>query len=244
MNTLLTISGWVGFIVTLISLYFSIKGHKPDPKLMYYIASKSIFEKDKTTLNDLKLYHQEEEIPRLTRTAVILFKDKSKTTIFGKQIHKDEPLRIEFAEGFKIVEYSIVKMTRKVNNFELKKIKDNVLAINFEFLDFHDGICIDIYHTGDISSPRITGTFIGLRNVLRNVKYKAPPLKIFLGFIALGIFPTIILFNILFNKQFPFINNLLLLGIMFIMVLSNEKFSERDIIPKELRSIFLDIKTS
>ncbi|MFD4819626.1 hypothetical protein [Peribacillus butanolivorans] len=160
MDNILTIIMWiitiVGFIATISSLVIGIR-----PKLMSYASSVNLIEKNKTTPKELKLLYYEDEVPRLTRTTFTLFK-KGYQTIFGEKILKEDPLRLEFAPDTKILDYSILKVTREVNNFEIKKTADNVLEINFKFLDSNDGINVTVLHTGDNTVPNVAGTIIGL----------------------------------------------------------------------------------
>ena len=143
---------------------------------MSYASSTNLIEKDKTTPKELKLLYYEDEVPRLTRTTFTLFK-KGYQTILGEKILKEDPLRLEFAPDTKILDYSILKVTREVNNFEIIKTAANVLEINFNFLDSNDGISVTVLHTGDNTVPNIAGTIIGLPDGL-----VTKPLGVFDGF--------------------------------------------------------------
>jgi len=158
------IVGWIIYILTIIAFvltYLSWKYGGARQRLMYFASSINLIEKNKTTPEELKLFFAEKEVTRLTRTSFVLFKTGN-NTVHGKNIIKEDPIRLEFAPEIKILDYSITKVTREVNAFKVNQIAENVLEFDFKFLDSKDGVCITIIHTGDSTVPKFTGTIMGL----------------------------------------------------------------------------------
>lgn len=156
--------GWLGTIVGIVGTVFGILGWKAavtKQRLMYYSSSINLIEKNVTIPKELKLFFSENEVTRLTRTSFVLFKTGNQT-ILGSNIIKEDPLRLEFAPETEILDYSITKITREAIDFKVNKTANNVLEMNFKFLDSKDGICMTILHTGDNTVPEFTGTIMGL----------------------------------------------------------------------------------
>jgi uncharacterized membrane protein YwzB len=60
---------------------------------------------------------------------------------------------------------AIAYKSRDSNNFSLQKVR-NAIIVNFDYIDFHQGIVIDVYHTGhDIKDIIIKGTVKGGRDL-------------------------------------------------------------------------------
>jgi hypothetical protein len=79
----------------------------------------------------------------------------------GVDIAEKDPLRIGFREG-EILDVRSVKETREAIQFEAEA-RGGVCYMDFDFLDRHDGVVLDLLHTGsDTDKPSIQGTVKGL----------------------------------------------------------------------------------
>ncbi len=101
----------------------------------------------------------------------------------------------------------------KNNNFSLEKINEHSTKIVFDYIDFNDGIILNIFHTGfKTSGFIIEGTFIGANKITYGIRDS--PIISKLDFVSKPV-------NYLINQQNLFLRitgYLLTLPTMFIML--------------------------
>jgi hypothetical protein len=108
------------------------------------------------------LYH-DQKVPRLARSEVVIWNDGN-STIKGGDIVQSDSLRLEFGTDVQILEASVVRATRQVNDVTVVVPQEqrNAALISFDFLDKGDGMRIVLLHTAKKLVPTIKGTIRGL----------------------------------------------------------------------------------
>jgi len=97
----------------------------------------------------------------------------------GKEtIRKDDaiissPLRLILPNDAMIFDFEIIE-SRKENNFVINQLENNILSLDFDFLDYNDGVIINFFHTpAKANDIQFKGSFIGAKSIqLGNVKNK------------------------------------------------------------------------
>jgi hypothetical protein len=109
------------------------------------------------------------DIPRLTRTVIVLWNDGEKT-IAGSDIVQDDPLCIDVGADASIVACSLLKSTRPVIQATCSHSTQgkSCAAVSFSFLDSGDGMVVEILHTGEQRYPTVSGTIRGIPRGLKN----------------------------------------------------------------------------
>lgn len=82
----------------------------------------------------------------------------------GSSIVTSDPLRFEFSDGSRVLDITISKATRGVNEFTAATECEhsNCVVIGCDFLDPGDGAVIEILHTDPNLYPTVKGTIRGI----------------------------------------------------------------------------------
>lgn len=155
-----TLSFLLGSIVTYIFYKRSIT--KPEP--CYAINNRILIANTKMQFGkNLKVLYEDREIEKLCSTKIIFWND-GKKTICGCDIVEKEPLRFVFdKKNVQILKASIIQKTRSAINPQVS-INPNIpeVSLSFDFLDYDDGVVIEILHTDLSNDIEVKGTIIGI----------------------------------------------------------------------------------
>lgn len=179
----------VGSIIISIILYLRSRKEKI---LVYVTRSFNLIHNSVVKVPGLSIKYEGNTLDALTLTK-IAFWNNGKGTINSNDIAPTDNLAIFPNEDILILEAAITYKSRESNNFSVAK-KGNSVAVNFDYIDFHQGVIIDVYHTGQTDkSLLIKGTVKGghevglgtipkyylLEKILQSLD-KLKPLNIFL----------------------------------------------------------------
>ena len=162
--------GWVGSLIGVVGVLigaigiFSYKISKSRAKPSFQKSSLRLLGRDEDNLpEDVTVLFKGQEVDRLTKTQLIIWNNGTEV-LNGEDIVSDDPLRIAFTEGTNILSYKILKTTRDVNKFSIKKDEDkpSQLFISFSYLDPSDGITLELLHDSSERYPNILGTIKGI----------------------------------------------------------------------------------
>lgn len=161
--------GWVGSIIGIVGILlgcigiFSYKISKSSPKPSYQKSSLPLLGRTQDILpKDVKVIYKGQSVNRLTKTTLIIWNNGTEV-LNGKDIVHKDPLRISFQEGDKILSHDVLKRTKDVNDFNLKKEEEfpHELYFDFSYLDPNDGISMEILHDSKERHPKLNGTIMG-----------------------------------------------------------------------------------
>ena len=123
------------------------------------------------------------EIPRLTRSVVVLWNDGEKT-VQGTDIVESDPLRIAIDDDCQVVACTLLKTSRPAIRADVALSsgpRPNII-LNFDFLDSTDGLVVEVLHTGKVRYLTVVGTVRGLPHGVRNrgrvLSQRAPTLQV------------------------------------------------------------------
>ena len=140
--------------------YIFYRKSKKEKLPVYYIKNTEIVKDELATINGLSitLYSQPIQALSLCRVA---FWNNGHETIRGDDIADADPLRIELLSTGQVLS-SRISFIRRDANRPVISHKSNSLYLNFDFLDYSDGVIIDIYHSGKGDNAlRVAGVIKG-----------------------------------------------------------------------------------
>jgi len=165
--------GWVGSLIGIIGIvigYILYRASLIGPRPVFQYRSINLIEKEKQALpSDVEIFFRGKKVSRLTKTYII-FWNSGKSTLYGKDIVDDDPLRFSFGKDAEILMARILKITKKMNKFEarINPKSPNEVIINFDYLDPNDGAVIEILHTSIQRTPECKGTIRGVPKGILN----------------------------------------------------------------------------
>ena len=148
-NTILELlsPGWVGTIVGLLGLMAAVVTYlltRPRTRLAYCYTGKRLLGLTTDGLPEgITVHYRGQDIPRLTRTLVVLWNVGEKT-ILGDDIVAADPLRLKLRGDGRVLAATVLKTKRDV--CEIKVLPNascpSETYIRFAFLDAGDGAVI------------------------------------------------------------------------------------------------------
>jgi len=162
--------GIVGLLIGIISIVIAYRVSRIGPRPVFQYRSINLIEKEKQALpSDVEIFFRGKKVSRLTKTYII-FWNSGKSTLYGKDIVDDDPLRFSFGKDAEVLRARIPKITKKMNKFEarINPMSPNEVIINFDYLDPNDGAVIEILHTSIQRTPECKGTIRGVPKGILN----------------------------------------------------------------------------
>lgn len=155
----------ITFLLGLIaSTIFYLKSLKYK-ELRYILKTYNLIKDYSSRFSNLSIKYNGEEVKNFS-VSKIIFWNNGKETIDGSDITKIEPLTISIGKDNKILDANIIQTNNQASQIAITEIKDNYLIINFEYLDYLNGVGINIIHNGlDLMDFKITGKIKGLRKI-------------------------------------------------------------------------------
>ena len=113
--------------------------------------------------NEVNVQYRGKDIPRLTRSVVVLWNDGERT-ISGADIVQEDPICIDAGADSSIVACTLLKSTRPVVQASCQQSTQDtkIVIVSFSFLDPGDGLVVEILHTGKERYPTVGGTIRGI----------------------------------------------------------------------------------
>jgi hypothetical protein len=155
----------ISIFLTFVFYYKSLRLKKP----VYSSQTNRLINRNLSTLKNIEIKYIGEIVENLSVTKIAIW-NSGKESIKKSDIASTDPLIIVAKKGLLIYDYDIV-IQKEVNNISLLKSNENTIKLDFEFLDFNDGIVFNIYHSGKESNDiEIKGTVIGANKITKGVK--------------------------------------------------------------------------
>jgi len=114
---------------------------------------------------DLEIYFKGRPVPFVSSTVFIVW-NAGNTLLRDSDIAQTDRLRFELPNGTDLLSHSIWKVSRTVNNVQLRPnvVNDTCcIEITFDFLEPNEGFICDIVHTARRDEIRMAGTILGSR---------------------------------------------------------------------------------
>lgn len=200
----------IGIILT---LYFFFKSKK-DKRPVINSKTFQLFTASPLIKNKLEIKYDGRSVDKILLTK-IAFWNAGREAIRKDDIAIKDALIIHAPNNTIIYDFEIIDQNQ-ANGFFIEKINEHELRIIFDYINFNDGILLNIFHS-DLRSEKIkvTGSFIGANKLvegfkedklLLSVDWVARPVNKYLNKSGLGnrillvliFIPTIVIFLILF----------------------------------------------
>jgi hypothetical protein len=158
---------WIGSLIGLIGLVVALciyRASRIGARPVYQSrAFRLIGVKEQALPNEVAILYSGRNVQRLTKTYIILW-NSGKAIVEGKDIVIDDPLRLEFSEGSEVLSARVIKETHKPNKFmvNINQQSNNIVFINFEYLNAQDGVTLELLHTSQERYPLVKGSIKGI----------------------------------------------------------------------------------
>lgn len=158
----LLIGGAIGAAVTLVGgyVFYVLQARRAAPSLAFQSSSWPVVTRSDQQVRGLGVTFRGADVPRLTRTRIAMWNPRW-AVIHGADIAESDPLRIGFRDA-EVLDVRLATQTRDAISFT-SEVRDGACYVEFDFLDRHDGVMLELLHTADDNArPSIQGTVKGL----------------------------------------------------------------------------------
>jgi hypothetical protein len=160
-----SIIGLLGFIVGVIGLILYLNSRTSSIPTCQFESLHLLGKKEQELPPEVEIFYKKKEVQRLTLTKVY-FWNAGKKMMSGDQVVEEDPLRCEFRfdPPDEILKAHVATSTNRVNKVTVSEAdnQNNILLIDFDYLNSKDGVRIDILHTGKDRYPDIKGSLRGI----------------------------------------------------------------------------------
>ncbi|ANI01285.1 hypothetical protein A210_01195 [Pseudomonas putida SJTE-1] len=160
--------GWVGSLIGIASIVGALVVYfltRQRTSLSYaYIGEHLLGSSSDTLPQQITVQFSGNPIPRLTRSIIVLWNSGEKT-ILGEDNVQSDCLRFQVGSDGEILSLAVLKASRDVNDFRLRKPSahaPNEAIAEFNFFDAKDGVVVEILHTSEARRPSVMGTIRGI----------------------------------------------------------------------------------
>lgn len=174
-NLATTILAVGAFIYSIIKDYIQNKKKQPT----YWLQTTHLVRETAKGLDGLSIRYKGREISDLSSTKFILW-NKGRDAIKRSDVASKSPIKITIDSDYEILDAFIDKMTDEDNNIKIRKQEDGKsVIVDFEFLDYNDGLSMVITHTAPSSDNfKVTGKVISGSKIeydrFASYPYKSP----------------------------------------------------------------------
>ena len=144
----------LAIIGILLTIYFAAKSRrKKEPK--YLMRTISLISSNIKKIKFLNILYKKLEIENLSVTK-LAFWNNGKETIRSSDVAPKNPIQVTIKSDFRILSCDIIYQKNESNGFVLKLSADKKnIIISFDYVDYLEGIVMQIYHTGNSSSDLV-----------------------------------------------------------------------------------------
>lgn len=170
----------IGLIVAFAIPYLLYVISKNDMKPCMSLRSNTLISGLDNKYEKLELRYSDEPVKNFTIT-VIKFWNEGKQTINKTDVAEKDPIRIEVADNYRILDSKLLKTTDNRNNFQLLTGEsEKSVLLTFDYVDKNDSVSIQVLHTGlsndDIKLP---GKIKGVNKIIDKSVDIGPSEKMF-----------------------------------------------------------------
>lgn len=167
--------GWLGTLLGILGIVFGLATYlwsRKRTSLSYaYLGEHLLGSKSDSLPEGISVQYQGEDIPRLTRSVIVLW-NSGESTVMGSDLVDIDPLRFCVETDGELLSVSLLKASRPVNAFKIRHPSahaPNEAIVEFNYFDSGDGVVVEILHTSASRQPDIKGTLRGLPKGLKPV---------------------------------------------------------------------------
>lgn len=166
--------GWVGSLIGLLGVaaavvtYFltrqrGLVAYRYTGRRLLGLASEGL-------PSGIRVFYHDQEIPRLTRSLVVIWNEGEKT-ITSDDIVSSDPFRLRVQGDGRVLAATVLREARDVSKFtaSVRSTAPNEIELGFAFLDSGDGAVVEVLHTSHGRHVDVLGTIRGLPRGLKNL---------------------------------------------------------------------------
>ena len=161
----------VSIILTIVSIILSfVLYYKPRRNPVYISRTTRLFDNRVSAIDNLEVLYDKKRLSSLSITKIV-FWNRGRDTIRGKEIAQMDKLRIVSSQEndssgvFEILTCVFPDDTNKANNFRVQIAEDKkTVLLDFDYMNFNDGIVIKLIHTG-VSSVSLKGSIQAVKTI-------------------------------------------------------------------------------
>ena len=164
--------GIIGLIIGLIGLVLTYVFYRKSLRIknpLFTLESRGPIGGLPENLSKLSLNYNGEKVGFFTVTRIAIW-NAGKDTIHSTDLVESDILRIVPEDGYKFLEANIKQVINPLNNFEMKFSPKEIL-IDFDYMDFNEGCCVEVHHNGKTSwALQVKGSIKGA-GTIKHSKY-------------------------------------------------------------------------
>lgn len=150
-NAISFVIGLLGLGLTILGLFLTWRANKKKEPL-FAVRTTKLIKEDVHKISPIHIHYLDKEINNLS-ISKIAFWNNGRETINSADVAKNNPLRIKIDDEYEILDCEIIYTKNTSNGFSIKLSEDRKnISIDFDYMDYHEGFVIQIYHTGESSS--------------------------------------------------------------------------------------------
>lgn len=150
-NMITLILALIGIFLT---IYFAVKSRRKKEPICL-MRTISLISSNVKKIERLNILYRKIEIENLSVTK-LAFWNNGKETIRSSDIAPKNPIQITIKSDFRILSCDIIYQKNESNGFVLKLSADKKnIIVSFDYVDYLEGIVMQIYHTGNSSSDLV-----------------------------------------------------------------------------------------
>lgn len=162
-------------IASLAVAYYFYRKARPNPRVCFVWSTVHLTSGKSQLPEEVQVVYRGQPVPEIAQTELLIW-NGGNATLRSSDLVTNDPLRLRFGDGFRVLRADIVDALRPVTQFQVTAIPDqpSEVRLAFEFLEPNDGARIRVLHTGHRGPPKALGTVIGVRQGIENRGTFAP----------------------------------------------------------------------
>lgn len=161
-------------VCTIFSVFYAIYTRvtsKEKKEISYMVNTYEIVRSGENMIPEFQISYSGQPICNLTVSRFAIWNSGNRLLDFN-DIVDTKPLSIISDDGADILNASIIKYSEEANKFTVEKISAHCAELKFDYMDKHDGIVLQILHTGSIKNISLSVLIKGgkkLKNAEKHV---------------------------------------------------------------------------
>jgi len=158
--------GWVGSVIGIAGLIFGvvtfIKSYKTIIPCYQHSTNVIVGKKESEASKDIEISFKGKSVDNVKRTVIAIWND-GKNYLDQSVILKEKPLTIRFNDG-EILSHQIKSKTSESIDSKTSLSENGGVVVDFNYLDFKEGFCVELIHTSNHSEPSLTCIIKGVKS--------------------------------------------------------------------------------
>ena len=157
--------GWVGSLIGILGLIFGfvffIKSYKTTVPCYQYSTNIIVGKKESEASKNIEILFLGKNVDNVKRTVVAIWND-GKHYLDNSVILREKPLTISFEDG-EILSHQIKSKTNESIVSTTNMSENGGVIVEFNYLDYKDGVCVELIHTSNSNEPILSCTIKGVK---------------------------------------------------------------------------------